>query len=315
MDLAAVLDRHPAVVLVDDLGRHAAEISALRAAGIHVISTAEVADIARTAAEVSAVTGEPAPGTVSDGVLDSIDALQFVDSSPEALRKRLSHGNIYRADQVEQAMSTQFQPVRLAALREIGLRLVGQSEPAPDAARQRGPQDVLVAVWRPEQVDTLVQHGIRLARRRGARCCVLALGQQNPAAAGLTERVEAAATAGGASVVVRDSRDAGAAIISAVQELNARHLVLAVPSAGLLGRLRGTLLERLASQLPGVHLHIQAAASGTEHPAGNVARPAVSCRRAAGARSASTSATRRAAAPRRRCWPKPPGARPGAVTW
>ncbi len=69
-----------------------------------------------------------------------------------------------------------------------------------------------------------------------------------------------AATAGGASVLIRESRDAGAAIISAVQELNARHLVLGVPSAGLLERWRGTLLERLAGQLPAVHLHIQAAA-------------------------------------------------------
>jgi two-component system sensor histidine kinase KdpD len=57
--------------------------------------------------------------------------------------------------------------------------------------------------------------------------------------------------------MIRDSRDAGASIISAVQELNARHLVLAVPSAGLIERLRGTLLERLAGQLPHVHLHIE----------------------------------------------------------
>src|SRR5215469_5738315 len=59
--------------------------------------------------------------------------------------------------------------------------------------------------------------------------------------------------------MIRESRDVGAAIISAVQELNARHLVLAVPSAGLIERLRGTLLERLAAQLPHVHLHIEAA--------------------------------------------------------
>ncbi|MBO0837740.1 MAG: AAA-associated domain-containing protein, partial [Actinobacteria bacterium] len=42
LDLAAVLARKPAVALVDDLGRHAAQIEALRSAGIHVISTAEV---------------------------------------------------------------------------------------------------------------------------------------------------------------------------------------------------------------------------------------------------------------------------------
>jgi NitT/TauT family transport system ATP-binding protein len=268
MDLTAVLGRKPAVALVDYLGRHAAAIEALRSAGIHVISTANVADVRQVAKEVEAVTGEPVPGTITDELLGGVDALQFVDSSPEALRKRLSHGNIYPPNRIEAALQTEFQSARLAALREIGLRLVASQSTGPDAespaaARQRGPQDVVVAVWRPDQVEPLVQHGVRLARRRGARCCVVALSQpkpgQHPVTETLTEMVEVAATAGGASVVIRESRDVGAAIISAAQELNARHLVLAVPSAGMFKRWRGTLLERLAGQLPGVHLHIQTA--------------------------------------------------------
>jgi NitT/TauT family transport system ATP-binding protein len=275
LDLAGVLARKPAVALVDDLGRHAVPIEALRNAGIDVVSTTDVADVRRVATDVQAITGRPAPGRITDDVLAGIDALQFVDSSPEALRKRLRHGNIYPPDQIEAALATEFQPARLAALREIGLRLVGDSVSEPAGPRRTGAQDVLVATWRPEQVETLVQHGVRLARRSGARCCVLAVSQQrpgpqravqqrpqqpgagHPVQVALVERVEAAATAGGASVMIRESRDAGAAIISAVQELNARHLVLGVPSAGLIERLRGTLLERLAAQLPHVHLHIE----------------------------------------------------------
>ena len=279
MDLTAVLARKPAVALVDYLGRHAAPIEALRSAGIHVISTANVADVRQVAPEVEAVTGAPAPGTITDAILASVGALQFVDSSPEALRKRLSHGNIYPAREIRGALETEFQPARLAALREIGLRLVASQSVGPDAespatARQRGPQDVVVAVWRPDQVEPLVQQGVRLARRRGARCVVVALSQprpgQHPVTETLTELVEVAATAGGASVIIRESRDVGASIISAAQEVNARHLVLAVPSAGMFERWRGTLLERLASQLPAVHLHIQAAAaSHSDSDAGN----------------------------------------------
>ena len=260
LDLPGVLARRPVVALIDDLGRNAVAIEALRSAGINVVSTTEVADVQRVAPDVEAVTGRSAPGRVTDAVLSGIDALQFVDSSPEALRKRLLHGNIYPPDQIEAALGTEFQPARLAALREIGLRLVAQSVSGPVTLSQRGPQDVLVVAWRPEQVEALVQRGVRLARRRGARCCVLALRQQRPGQEVLAEQVEAAATAAGAAVIVRESRDAGAAIISAVQELNARHLVLAVPYAGLIERLRGTLLERLAAQLPQVHLHIEAAA-------------------------------------------------------
>jgi NitT/TauT family transport system ATP-binding protein len=277
MDVAAVLDRRPEVALVDDLGMHLAGVEALRSAGIHVISTTDVTEVQRTAADVEAVTGTPPPATISDEVLASIDALQFVDSSPEALRKRLGHGNIYPLNRVEAALHAEFQPARLAALREIGLRLVGQS--TPGSAPERGTQDVLVAVWRAEQADSLVRRGVRLARRRGARCSVLALQPgpvpHSPAAQALTELVEAAATVGGASVIFRDSRDAGAAIISAVQELDARHLVLAVPNVGLLDRWRGSLLERLAGELPRVHLHFEAAGGWQHDGAGNANAEAV----------------------------------------
>jgi two-component system sensor histidine kinase KdpD len=98
---------------------------------------------------------------------------------------------------------------------------------------------------------------------------VLVLRQPGEAADALTERTEVAATAGGATILLRDSRDPGVAIIAAVQELNARHLVLAVPPPGLLERWRGTLLERLAMQLPAVHLYVQAmAAPSPEHDDG-----------------------------------------------
>ncbi len=140
MDVTAVLARRPAVALVDDLGLHAAAIEALRAAGIHVISTADVADVERVASEVESISGEPAAATITDAVLAGVTALQFVDSSPEALRKRLGHGNIYPADQIDAALHSQFQPTRLAAMRELGLRLVSQSlpgdGPAASAARR-----------------------------------------------------------------------------------------------------------------------------------------------------------------------------------
>jgi NitT/TauT family transport system ATP-binding protein len=271
MDLTAVLARKPAVALVDDLGMHASAISALRAAGIDVISTADIGDIQAVRDQVLAITGEPAAASIPDETLADIDAIQFVDSSPEALRKRLGHGNIYPADRVADALRTQFQPVRLAALRELGLGLVAQSVPGPGAARPRDRHDALVVVWRPEHAETLVLRGVRLARRRGAHCYVLVLSQSGHPPLVLPEQAIDAATAAGATLLERDNRDAGAAIISAVQETGARHIVLAVPAAGLLERWRGTLIERLAGQLPGVHLHVQAASSA--HPATAEAAP------------------------------------------
>ncbi|HMG64076.1 MAG TPA: AAA-associated domain-containing protein, partial [Streptosporangiaceae bacterium] len=271
MDTAAVLARRPDVALVDDLGANAAGIAALRAAGIDVISTADVADVQATADAAAAITGRGPAATVPDAVLAGADEVQFVDSSPEALQKRLSHGNIYPPQQAAAARSAEFQTARLAALRELGLRLVADTLPA--TGRPREPQDVLVAVTGPDRAAALVRRGVRLARRGGAQCSVLLLGPgpQRAAAAGqigeLAGDVPQAERAG----------DPAAVIPASVREAGASHLVLAAPPPALLDRLRGTAIERLLTQLPDVHLHVlppAPAAPGEQDPGPAAVRPA-----------------------------------------
>ncbi|MGH3396152.1 MAG: AAA-associated domain-containing protein, partial [Streptosporangiaceae bacterium] len=265
MDTAAVLARRPGVALVDDLGRHAAGILALREAGIDVITTADVADVQRAAEAVEAITGRAPPATIADEVLDAADAVQFVDSSPEALRKRLGHGNIYPPDQVGAALATEFKTARLAALREVGLRLIADTllvSPAPDSERQRErePQDVLVAVTGPDRARALVQHGQRLARRGSAACSVLVIGPA-PQRATIAARVREEAL--DARILEREG-DPANVIPQAVRQVSARQLVVAAPPPGLLDRLggsaierlRGSVVERLIAQLPDVHLHV-----------------------------------------------------------
>src|ERR1700688_3239673 len=85
---------------------------------------------------------EPLP----DQVLDNADEIQFIDISPEALRKRMRHGNIYAPEKVDTALSNFFRPGNLAALREIALRLVAQTVGRARGAIRPAPQSVLVAV-------------------------------------------------------------------------------------------------------------------------------------------------------------------------
>jgi NitT/TauT family transport system ATP-binding protein len=267
MDLDAVRARKPAVVLVDDFGWHAAAVGALRDAGIDVISTVDVRDLERTADEVRQITGQPAAATVPDAALAQADEVRFLDNSPEALRKRLGHGNIYPPGQAGEALNGLFQTATLAALREIGLRVIAETLTAPGSTRQREPLDVLVAVTAPAQADALIRRGARLARRGNARCTVLTLGPPAGTPGGWTAAVQPLAQDTGAAVIVREGRDTVAAIAQAVRETGARHLVIAAPPAGLLDRWRPGLAERLASQLPDVHLHITA---GQARPSGAV---------------------------------------------
>jgi NitT/TauT family transport system ATP-binding protein len=266
MDLAAVLTRRPAVVLADDFGQHAAAIGSLRDAGIDVISTVDVCDLERAADAVQQITGLRPEVMVSDAALAEADEIRFLDNSPESLRKRLGHGNIYPAGQADEALDGLFRTANLAALREIGLRVVAETLTAPDTAMQREAPDVLIAVADPGQADALVQRGIRLARRSSGKCTVLAV---RPPAGALsadgTARVRSAAGDAGAAVIVREGRDTAATISQAVREIGAWHLVIAAPTTGLLQRWRPSLIERLADQLPDVHLHITA---GQARPSG-----------------------------------------------
>jgi NitT/TauT family transport system ATP-binding protein len=259
MDLDAVLARRPALVLADDFGQHQQAIGALRDAGIDVLSTVDVYDLERAADTVEELTGQPAAATVSDAALAEADDIRFVDSSPEALLKRLGHGNIYPAAQAEAALAGMFSTANLATLREIGLQIVAETLTASPATPRREPPGVLVAITAPDQADTLVQRGVRLARPTGATCSVLLL--RLPA--DVTSVLRQAAEDAGATVIADEGSDAITAITRAVRETGARHLVVPAGTVARRGRWRPSmtgrspsLAELLADELPHVHLHI-----------------------------------------------------------
>ena len=137
MDLDAVLARRPEIALVDELAhtnvpglRHDKrwqDVEELRAAGIDVITTVNVQHVESVKDLVEKVTGIVVRETVPDHELDGADEIQFIDITPEALRKRMRHGNVYARDKVDTALANFFRPQNLSAMRQIGLRLVADS--------------------------------------------------------------------------------------------------------------------------------------------------------------------------------------------
>ncbi len=140
MDLDAILARHPKVALVDELahtnvpgsGRHAKrweDVLELVDAGIDVVSTLNIQHVESLADAVEQMTGTHVRERVPDWVLRRANQLELVDSSPEQLRRRMLHGNIYPPDKVPYALTHFFQTDNLIALRELALRfLADESE-------------------------------------------------------------------------------------------------------------------------------------------------------------------------------------------
>jgi two-component system sensor histidine kinase KdpD len=265
MDLEAVLKRSPELALVDELAhtnvpglRHTKrwqDVEDLRAAGIDVVTTVNVQHVDSVKDLVEKVTGVIVRETVPDRELDSADEIQFIDITPEALRKRMRHGNVYARDKVETALANFFRPQNLSAMRQIGLRLVADS-----MARSRhvlaSPEDVLVAVSGSDSSEDLIRRGSRLARRLGGTCMVVTVQAEATPPSHLM-RYRILSTQLGASFAVLGGSDIAAAVIQAARDSAVEHVVVGeMVSSSVASRLRPTIVDRIIDRLPDSDIHV-----------------------------------------------------------
>ncbi|GAA1765512.1 sensor histidine kinase [Luedemannella helvata] len=184
LDLDAVLARRPEVALVDELAhtnvpgtRHTKrwqDIEALLDAGITVLTTVNIQHLESLNDVVHQITGVPQRETVPDEVVRRAEQIELVDMTPEALRRRMAHGNVYRPERVDAALGNYFRVGNLTALRELALLWLAdrvddeldryRADHGIDAtweARER----VVVALTGGPEGDTLVRRAARVAAR------------------------------------------------------------------------------------------------------------------------------------------------------
>ncbi|MFD9606190.1 DUF4118 domain-containing protein [Streptomyces sp. NPDC059970] len=131
MDLDAVLARRPQVALVDELAhtnvpgsRNAKrwqDIEELLDAGIDVVTTLNIQHLESLNDVVEQITGVKQHERIPDEVVRRAEQVELVDMTPEALRRRMVHGNVYPADRIDVALTHYFRPGNLTALRELAL--------------------------------------------------------------------------------------------------------------------------------------------------------------------------------------------------
>jgi len=136
MDLAGILTRKPAVVLVDELAhtnipgsknrKRYEDVQALLAGNIDVISTLNIQHIESISPVVRNITGINIRETVPDWVPMTASETVMVDLTPEALQNRMRRGDVYIPTKVEQALNNFFRRGNLIALRELALRQVAE---------------------------------------------------------------------------------------------------------------------------------------------------------------------------------------------
>jgi two-component system, OmpR family, sensor histidine kinase KdpD len=184
MDIDAVLARRPEVALVDEFAhtnvpgsrneKRWEDVEEMLAAGIDVISNVNIQHLASLNDVVEKITGVPQRETVPDAIVRSADQVELVDMTPEALRRRMAHGNIYPAEKVDAALTHYFRTGNLTALRELALLWLADKVDE-GLQRYRAAHDihgtwearerVVVALTGGPEGDTLIRRAARIAAR------------------------------------------------------------------------------------------------------------------------------------------------------
>jgi two-component system, OmpR family, sensor histidine kinase KdpD len=248
LDVEAVLERKPEVVLVDELAhtntpgskntKRWQDIEELLAAGITVITTVNVQHLESLNDVVAQITGIAQQETVPDEIVRSAAQIELVDITPEALRRRLSHGNVYAPERVDAALSNYFRRGNLTALRELALLwLADQVDSALAKYRAENKitdtwearERLVVAVTGGPESETLVRRASRIASKSSAELMVVHVVRGDGLAgvsAPLMGKVRELATSLGATVHTVIGDDVPAALLDFAREINATQLVL-----------------------------------------------------------------------------------------
>jgi two-component system sensor histidine kinase KdpD len=285
MDTDAILARHPAVALVDELAHTNApgserakrweDVNVLLEAGIDVVSTCNIQHLDSVADAVATITGAPVNERIPDDVLAAADEVELVDMSPYALRQRMRHGNVYAEDRARIALDRFFTESNLTALRELALRFVAGRVDAQlegiGSARpiQSVSERVLVLV----DASAATSRALRRAAATAAilRAPLLALVVETPADAGassaqvrlIREHLDDA-TDLGAEILVVEASDPAEGIARIARARRVTRLVMPHRASGALERVRRMpLADRILELLPTLEITIVADARET----------------------------------------------------
>lgn len=134
MNLKAILNRHPEIVIVDELAHTNAEGSKnskrwqdvfdLLEAGISVISAVNIQHLESINEEIEQITGIVVTERIPDKILELADEIVNIDLTADELVTRLKEGKIYDQSKIERALGNFFQPDKILQLRELALKEV-----------------------------------------------------------------------------------------------------------------------------------------------------------------------------------------------
>ena len=137
MDVQAVINAHPELVIVDELAhtnipgskneKRWQDVLEILDAGINVVSAVNIQHIESLYDEVRDITGIDVTERVPDRILQMADEVVNIDLTADELITRLKDGKIYDPAKVQMALANFFQTEKILHLRELALREVASA--------------------------------------------------------------------------------------------------------------------------------------------------------------------------------------------
>ena len=280
MDIDAVLARHPALALVDELAhtnapgsRHAKrwqDVEELLAAGIDVFSTLNVQHLESLNDVVASFTRVRVRETVPDSTLDTAE-VEVIDIPPDELIERLKEGKVYVPDEATRALGHFFSKSNLSALRELALRRAAQAVDTQMldylrahalAGNWAAGERIVVAVSELAGAASLVRAAKRLADAQAAPWSAVYVETARSLNFTADERQQLAnnlqlASQLGANVASIPAANIVDGLKSFLTEVRATQLVVGKSARSRWFELRhGSVVDRLVRETPGVAVHV-----------------------------------------------------------
>ncbi len=304
MDLPAILERSPELVLIDELAHSNApgvehakryeDIVDVLAAGIDVFSTVNIQHLESLNDRVAELTGTRVRETVPDSVIAVADEIVLVDLTPEALIARLQAGKVYPRERVESALNHFFRIENLSALREVALREVAEEvetkrrvspfapereplgtredRPQPPPASAQAVQERLLALVTPDpQSQRVVRRAARSAQRLDGELDLLYVRhpgrEPNAREREQLEALRRLASMLGAHLLLEEGDDVAEIAARVARERGTTYVLMGPPRDRRgLRRFGEPLHDRLLRLLPGVDLRIVADRAAKRSP-------------------------------------------------
>jgi two-component system sensor histidine kinase KdpD len=246
------------------------DVRELLDAGISVLSTVNVQHLESLNDVVAQITGVEQRETVPDSMVRAAEQVELVDMTPEALRRRMAHGNIYRPEKIDAALGNHFRTGNLTALRELALLWLAdkvddqlgryRADHGIDATWETRERVVVALTGFPEG-GTLIRRAARIAARNQSADLLAVHVTRDDGLAGADpavlarQRVLVESLGGSYHEVV--GSDVPRALLDFARAVNATQIVLGASSRGRLAQVLSAGVGATTTALSGtidVHL-------------------------------------------------------------